>query len=118
MTIGRIAECLREVGDYGAGRGVEIWMEVHGRGTQNPPISAAIMRATKHERLGVLELEPNGRSERKCQSELRSAPPLDKNVHINELADDRYPWRELFSLLRRSRYETIYIVRGRGKQRA
>ena len=28
VTIGRIGECLREVGDYGAGRGVEIWMEV------------------------------------------------------------------------------------------
>ena len=46
-TIGRIADCLRELGDYGAGRGVEIWMEVHGRETQDPPVSAAIMKATQ-----------------------------------------------------------------------
>ena len=52
-TISRIGECLRELGEYGAGRGVEIWMEVHGRGTQDPPVSAAIMKAAKHDNVGV-----------------------------------------------------------------
>jgi len=31
--------------------------------------------------------------------------PWIKNVHISELADDQYPWRELFTLLRQSKYE-------------
>src|SRR5688572_22677370 len=35
-TIARIGECLRELGEFGGGRGVEVWMEVHGRETQNP----------------------------------------------------------------------------------
>src|SRR5688500_16646998 len=36
-TIGNIGASLRELGDYGAGKGVEIWVEVHGRDSQNPP---------------------------------------------------------------------------------
>src|SRR5687767_15621016 len=48
-----ISAALREVGDYGQGKGVEIWMEVHGRITQDPPVSAAIMSATSHDNVGV-----------------------------------------------------------------
>jgi hypothetical protein len=32
------------------------------------------------------------------------------SVHINELADDRYPWRELFTLLREARYHRYTFV--------
>jgi hypothetical protein len=31
--------------------------------------------------------------------------PWIRSVHINELADERYPWRELFTLLRASGYD-------------
>src|SRR5260370_14807858 len=33
-TVGRIGESLRLLGEYGMGRGVEIWLEVHGPLTQ------------------------------------------------------------------------------------
>lgn len=105
-TIGRIAECLRELGDYGAGRGVEIWMEVHGAETQNPPISAAIMRATKHDAVGLCwNSNPTDVANGGIKASFDLLRPWIKNVHINELADDRYPWRELFQLLQRSGYE-------------
>src|SRR5216684_2986583 len=52
-TVPRIAECLRELGDYGQGKGVEIWMEVHGRDTQVPTAAAAIMQAAGHANVGV-----------------------------------------------------------------
>jgi sugar phosphate isomerase/epimerase len=106
-TVNRIAECLREAGDYGAGRGVEIWMEVHGQNTQNPTVSAAIMKATRHEWVGVCwnsnpsDVDVVNGSVKPSFDLLR---PWIKHVHINELAND-YPWRELFGLLRQSRYD-------------
>src|SRR6202007_3053871 len=47
-TIRNIGACLRELGEFGQGKGVEIWMEVHGRETQVPTVAAAIMKATGH----------------------------------------------------------------------
>ncbi len=104
-TIGRIADSLRELGDAGAGKGVEIWLEVHGQETQNPPFAAAVMRATRHDSVGLCwNSNPtdivNG-SVRKSWDLLR---PWVKNAHINELSSD-YPWRELFTLMNKSGYE-------------
>jgi hypothetical protein len=31
--------------------------------------------------------------------------PWIRSVHINELANDAYPWRELFTLLRQANYD-------------
>ena len=104
-TIANIGAALRELGDYGAGRGVEIWMEVHGRDTQNPPVSAAIMRAAKHDNVGVTwNSNPTDVIEGSVKKSFELLRPWIKSVHINELAND-YPWRELFQLLRASRYE-------------
>jgi sugar phosphate isomerase/epimerase len=104
-TIGHIADSLREIGDFGAGRGVEIWVEVHGRVTQDPPVAAAIMRATGHKNVGLCwNSNPtdvvNG-SVKKSWDLLR---PWVRNAHINELSND-YPWRELFTLMNKSGYD-------------
>lgn len=106
VTIGRIAEALRELGQYGAGRGVEIWMEVHGRLTQNPPVSAAIMKAARHDFVGVTwNSNPTDLVNGTIKPSFELLRPWIKSVHINELADTRYPWRELFQLLRGMKYE-------------
>ena len=118
-TIGRIGECLRELGDYGEGRGVEIWMEVHGLRTQEPPISAAIMKATRHDSVGLCwNSNPTDIVNGSVKQNFDLLRPWIKNVHINELADARYPWRELFTLLQRSKYERYTLVRSRRKQGA
>jgi sugar phosphate isomerase/epimerase len=105
-TIKNIGGSLRELGEYGEGRGVEIWLEVHGRETSNPNVCAAIMKAAGHNSVGVCwnSNQPdivNG-SVKPSFDLLR---PWIKNVHINEIADRRYPWRELFTLLRKTNYE-------------
>lgn len=106
VTVERIAACLRELGDFGAGRGVEIWMEVHGKGTQNPPVSAAIMKAAKHEQVGVCwNSNPTDLVNGSSKPGFELLQPYIRSVHINELANPAYPWRELFTLLRQSRYE-------------
>lgn len=103
-TIETIGACLREVGDYAGRMGVEIWMEVHGRDTQNPPISSAIMRATKHEAVGLCwNSNPTDVVDGSVKKYFDLLRPWIKNCHINELASP-YPYRELFSLLRASKY--------------
>ncbi len=104
-TIATIGECLRECGDYGARMGVEIWMEVHGRETQVPAVSAAIMRAAKHDNVGLCwNSNPTDIVNGSVKDSFKLLRPWIKNVHINELAGP-YPYRELFALLRASKYD-------------
>jgi sugar phosphate isomerase/epimerase len=104
-TIGRIAECLRALGQYGAGRGVEIWVEVHGKRTQDPPVCAAIMKAARHDSVGLCwNSNPTDVMNGSIKGSFDLLRPWIRNVHINELAND-YPWRELFALLRQSKYD-------------
>lgn len=106
VTVGRIADCLRELGEYGKGRGVEIWMEVHGRATQNPPVSAAIMRATNHPQVGACwNCNPTDIVNGSVKPSFELLKPYIKSCHITELANPSYPWREIFSLLREAKYE-------------
>ncbi len=104
-TIRNIAASFRELAEFGAGYGVEIWMEVHGRETSRPEICAAIMRETKHANAGICW---NSNAEDVVNGSVKPSfdllRPWIRNVHINELAND-YPWRELFALLRQSGYD-------------
>jgi sugar phosphate isomerase/epimerase len=105
-TIAGIGDALRQLGDYGAGKGVEIWMEVHGRDTQDPPVAAAIMKAAKHDNVGVCwNSNPTDIVNGSIKQSFELLRPHIKNVHINELADPAYPWRELFTLLRQMKYD-------------
>lgn len=104
-TIRNIGAALRTLGVEGEKKGVEIWMEVHGRDTQNPPVSAAIMKAANHPNVGVCwNSNPTDVVNGSVKPSFDLLRPWIKNVHINELAGN-YPWRELFTLLRRSKYE-------------
>lgn len=104
-TIDNIGAALRELGEFGGGKGVEIWMEVHGTATQVPPVAAAIMRAAKHEQVGLCwNSNPTDVVNGSVKQSFDLLRPWIKNCHINELTSG-YPYRELFSLLRQSKYE-------------
>jgi sugar phosphate isomerase/epimerase len=109
-TIANIGAALRELGDYGAGKGVEIWMEVHGRDTQNPPVSTAILKAARHDNVGACwNSNPTDIVNGSIKPSFDMLRPYIKNVHINELADPAYPWRELFTSLRQMKYERYML---------
>jgi sugar phosphate isomerase/epimerase len=104
-TIATIGAGLRELGDAGAKMGIEIWMEVHGRDTQAPPIAAAIMKATRHPNVGLCwNSNPTDVVNGSVKPSFDLLRPWIKSCHINELTSG-YPWRELFALFRRSGYE-------------
>ena len=104
-TIANIGAALRELGDYGNGHGVEIWLEVHGAQTQVPPVAADIMRATKHPNVGLCwNSNPTDVVNGSVKQYFDLLRPWLKSCHINELTSG-YPYRELFSLMKKSGYD-------------
>jgi sugar phosphate isomerase/epimerase len=109
-TIQNIAASLRELGEYGQRHGVEIWLEVHGRDTQQPPVCAEIMRATRQEAVGICwNSNPTDVVNGSVKPSFDLLRPWLKSVHINELANS-YPWRELFTLLRQAKYDRYTLA--------
>ena len=110
VTIGSIAGALRELGDYSGPKGIEIWLEVHGRGTNHYAVIAEIMKAAKHDAVGVCwnsdSLDIVDGSVRQSFDTLR---PWLKSAHIHELYGD-YPYREFFRLLRKSGYDRYTLI--------
>jgi sugar phosphate isomerase/epimerase len=108
-TIQNIASALRELGDFGVRKGVEIWVEVHGAVTQEPANMAAILRATRHDNVGLCwNSNPTDVANGSVKESFALLRPWIKNVHINELTSG-YPYRELFRLLQESKYSR-YIL--------
>lgn len=104
-TIQYFGTSLHELGDYGAAKGVEIWMEVHGKGTSDPPVAAAMMRAAGHKNVGVCwNSNPQDLSNGSVKESFELLKPWIKSVHIHELSSDAYPYRELFGLLRQMKF--------------
>jgi hypothetical protein len=103
-TIANIAAGLREVGQFGYVHGVEIWLEVHGAETQNPPVAAEIMRATKHDNVGLCwNSNPTDVVNKSVKASFDLLRPWLRSCHINELVSG-YPYRELFALMKQSGY--------------
>src|SRR6476661_1693901 len=95
-TIQNFGKSLHQLGEYGAGKNVEIWVEVHGRGTSDPPKTAAIIKAADHKNVGVCW---NSNDTDLVNGSVKPSFELLKHwirsVHINELADDRFTFAEV-----------------------
>jgi len=109
-TLKQIGLALRRCGEFAKGYGVEIWLEVHGRGTQEPRNIRTIMDHCQHPSVGVCwnsnATDVVNGSVRQNFELLR---PFLKSCHINEL-HSRYPWRELFALFKAARYERFTLA--------
>jgi sugar phosphate isomerase/epimerase len=109
-TIKNIGLALKECGDYAQVRGVEIWLEVHGRDTQLPPVNA-IMKQANHPAVGLCwNSNPTDIVNGSVKQSFDLLRPWIKSCHINELANPAYPWREFFSLLRESKYDRYMLM--------
>jgi sugar phosphate isomerase/epimerase len=112
-TLEQIGRSLVPCGRAAADAGVEIWVEVHGRGTAHPPHMRTVMEACNHPSVG-LTWNSNG-------SDVRNGSvaeyfgllwPWIKSCHINELYKDStgaYPYRELFRLFRETGYDRVTL---------
>lgn len=112
QTITNIAECLREIGYYAAERNVRIWLEVHGRDTQKPPVIEQIMKQANHPSVGVCwNSTPPDIVDGSLKTYFNLLKPWIEHVHIHDLIED-YPYRELFGLLKQMNYQGFTMVEG------
>lgn len=104
-TLAQIGKALQECGKAAADQGVEIWVEVHGGGTQEPANMRKIMDHCGHKSVGVC-WNSNGADVKNgsVKDSFELLRPFLMSCHINTLWGP-YPYRELFSLLRQSGYD-------------
>lgn len=109
-TLEQVGKSLAECGAFGAEHGVEIWMEVHGGGTQLPKNSRKIMDYCGHKNVGVTwnsnSTDVDGSGSVKASFELLR--PFIRCCHITELWNN-YPYRELFGLLNETGYDRFTL---------
>ena len=105
-TLEQIGNSLRECGEFAKNLGVQIRLEVHGRQTSHLPHVRTIMEIADHDNVSVCWNSNPGEVE---DGSVKSNLDLVKDwlglVHMNELHRQEYPWRELFSLLKKSKYD-------------
>src|SRR5206468_1498710 len=103
-TLAQIGKALVQCGKAAADAGVEIQVEVHGRGTAEPSRMKFIMEQCGHPAVGVTwNSNPEDVKEGSVAASFRMMWPWVRNCHINQLFKDttgEYPYRELFRLLR------------------
>ena len=109
VTVRRIGEALQQCGEHAAGYGVEIWVEVHGRGTQQPEVMREIMDSCGHPSVGICwNSNPTDIRDGSIRAGFDLLKDFIRNVHIRDLPD--YPHRELFRLLKSVGYDRYTLA--------
>jgi sugar phosphate isomerase/epimerase len=108
-TVEQIGKALSVCGETAQSLGREVWAEVHGNGTQMPPVMKSIMEHCGHKSVGVTwnsnGEDVEGGSIAKSFELLR---PWIRSCHINDLWKDStgaYPYRELLRRLNDAGYD-------------
>jgi len=112
-TLEQIGKALVPCAKSAADAGVEIFVEVHGGGTQKPSNMKAIMEHCGEKNVGVTwNSNPEDVVNGSVAESFALLKPWIKSCHINELYKDgqgRYPYRELFRLFRESGYNRVTL---------
>ena len=110
-TLRQIGESLRECGEYAEKFGVEVWLEVHGKGTSDLRYIRRIMEIADHKSVGVCwNSNPTDVINGTIRETFNLVKDWIRSVHIHELYDETYPWRELFDLLKASGYNRYCLA--------
>jgi sugar phosphate isomerase/epimerase len=108
-TLEQIGKALVPCGKAAADAGVEIWVEVHGRGTSHPPHVKTIMEHCGHRQVGLTwNSNPTDLKDGSVSEYFNLLWPWIRSCHINDLYRDTtgvYPYRELFRLFREHGYD-------------
>ena len=105
-TYEQIGKALVEVGKDAADFGVEIRVEIHGATTQLLPNFAKIMKHADHPNVFVCwNSNPTDVVNGSIRDNFAPMAPRIREVHLRDLTDETYPWRELFALLAGSGFE-------------
>jgi sugar phosphate isomerase/epimerase len=110
-TFRQIGLALREVGEDALGFGVEIRVEVHGAVTSLVPNLAKIIAHADHPNVFVCwNSNPTDVIDGSVKDNFRLVAPKIREVHLRDLYDETYPWRELFALLQGADYQGFTLA--------
>ncbi len=113
-TLETIGKALTECGKAAADAGVEIHVEVHGRGTAHPPHIKTIMDHCGHKSVGLTWNSNDTDIKNGSVAEyFKLLWPWIRSCHINRLhldATGKYPYRELFHLFRAQGYDRVTLI--------
>ncbi len=105
-TYEQIGKALREVGQDAADFGIEIRVEVHGATTQLLPNFARILNHADHPNVfACWNSNPTDVVDGSIRENFALVAPKIREVHLRDLTDEAYPWRDLFALLAGAGYE-------------
>ena len=105
-TFRQIGSALHEVGEYATGFGVEIRVEVHGAITQEMKHFARILQFAEHPNVYTCwNSNPIDVVDGSIRTTFGLVASRVREVHLRDLFDVSYPWRELFALLAAQHYE-------------
>jgi sugar phosphate isomerase/epimerase len=100
VTFRQIGRALHEIGADAADFGVEIRVEVHGAVTQEVPNLARIIAHADHPNVFVCwNSNPTDVKGGSIAEHFPLVAPKVREVHLRDLTDEAYPWRELFARL-------------------
>jgi sugar phosphate isomerase/epimerase len=112
-TLEQIGKALIPCGKAAADAGLEIWVEVHGATTCQPPNMKTIMQHCGLANVGVTwNSNKEDIADGSVEKSFKLLQPWIKSCHINELHKDAagvYPYRELFRLFRESGYDRVTL---------
>jgi sugar phosphate isomerase/epimerase len=110
-TLRQVGRALHEVGEAAAGFGIEIRVEVHGEVTQEPKHFARIIQYADHPNVYVLwNSNPTDVKQGSVKEAFDLLGPKIREVHLHDLFDEAYPYRELFALLAARHYEEFTLA--------
>jgi len=108
-TLEQIGKSLIECGKAAENAGIEIWVEVHGAGTQIPANVKTFMEHCGHKSVGLTwNSNPTDVKDKSVKESFDLLKGWIRSCHINELEKDAtgiYPYRELFTLLKGIGYD-------------
>jgi sugar phosphate isomerase/epimerase len=110
-TLRQIGRSLHEIGEFASGFGVAIRVEVHGAVTQELENFARILRYTEHPNVyACWNSNPTDVKNGTIKDGFALIGDRIHEVHLRDLTDQTYPWRELFALLKRRNYDGFTLA--------
>ena len=110
-TLKRIGRALHEVGEDASNFGIQIRVEVHGEVTSELKHFAKILQYADHPNVyACWNSNPTDVINGSIKETFALVRDRIQEVHLHDLTDEKYPWRELFALLKAQNYEGFMLA--------
>jgi sugar phosphate isomerase/epimerase len=116
-TLKQIGESIAQVGEFARPKGIAVVVEMHGKGSSDPPNMAKVMQYCNNPNVG---LTWNSNADDAKDGSIKANFDLCKqwirHCHVRDLTKPDYPWQELVTLLKGINYNGYMMFEGSSKE--